>query len=163
MLFLTSSLPYEQFLLTREFAAVVFQLLSHAQLFVTSWTAALQASSLSLTISWSLPKFMPIDSMMPSNHLTLCFFFCLQSFPASGSFPMSQVFTSDDQSIGASVLPKGIHDYRASLDRTITSCRMLLRPQVSAGISSFGKKLFLWEPLLTPGESAALLYHVTAK
>ena len=28
---------------------------------------------------------------------------CLQSFPASGSFPMSQVFVSDDQSIGASV------------------------------------------------------------
>ena len=32
---------------------------------------------------------------------------CLQSFPASGSFPMSQLFTSSDQSIGASssVLP----------------------------------------------------------
>ena len=30
------------------------------------------------------------------------FSFCLQSFPASGSFPMSQLFTSDDQSIGAS-------------------------------------------------------------
>ena len=32
----------------------------------------LQASSLSLTISWSLPKFMPIDLMMLSNHLILC-------------------------------------------------------------------------------------------
>jgi len=30
------------------------------------------------------------------------FSFCLQSFPASGSFPVSQLFTSDGQSIGAS-------------------------------------------------------------
>ena len=36
-----------------------------------SWTAACQAS-LSLTISWSLPKFMSIDLMMPFNHLILC-------------------------------------------------------------------------------------------
>ena len=40
------------------------------------------------------------------------FFSCLQSFPASGSFPMSQFFTSSGQSIGASasVLPVNIHD-----------------------------------------------------
>ena len=40
---------------------------------------------------------------------------CLQSFPASGSFPMSQFFTSDGQSIGisasASVLPMNIWDW----------------------------------------------------
>ena len=40
---------------------------------------------------------------------------CLQSFPASGSFPVSQFFTSGDQSIGASasgsVLPMNIQDY----------------------------------------------------
>ena len=40
---------------------------------------------------------------------------CLQSFPASGSFPMSQFFTSCGQSIGApasaSVLPKNIQDW----------------------------------------------------
>jgi len=40
---------------------------------------------------------------------------CLQSFPASGSFPMSQLFTSGDQSIGASasasVLPMNIQDW----------------------------------------------------
>ena len=37
----------------------------------------------------------------------------LQSFPASGSFPMSQLFTSDGQSIGvsASVLPMNIQDW----------------------------------------------------
>ena len=40
---------------------------------------------------------------------------CLQSFPASGSFPMSQFFTSGGQSIGASVsasvLPMNIQDW----------------------------------------------------
>ena len=40
---------------------------------------------------------------------------CLQSFPASGSFPMSQFFTSDGQNIGVSastsVLPMNIQDW----------------------------------------------------
>ena len=45
--------------------------LSHVQLFVTPWTAARQAF-LSITNSWSLLKLMSIDSVMPSNHLTLC-------------------------------------------------------------------------------------------
>ena len=51
---------------------------------------------------------------MPSNHLILCpLFFFLQSFPASGSFPMSQLFASRSQSIGASasVLPKSIQGW----------------------------------------------------
>ena len=43
------------------------------------------------------------------------FFFCLQSFPALGSFPMSQFFTSGGQSIGpsasASILPMNIQDW----------------------------------------------------
>ena len=45
-----------------------------------------------------------IESMMPFNHLILCFPFssCPQSFPESGSFPMSWFFASGDQSIGAS-------------------------------------------------------------
>ena len=38
---------------------------------MTQWTKASQAS-LSLTISWSLPKFMSIELAMPSNHLILC-------------------------------------------------------------------------------------------
>ena len=46
--------------------AAVVQLLSCARLFVTPWTAALQAS-LSFTISWSLLKLMSIESVMPSN------------------------------------------------------------------------------------------------
>ena len=44
---------------------------SHVRLFATPWTAARQAS-LSTTNSWSLLKFMSIESVMPSNHLILC-------------------------------------------------------------------------------------------
>ena len=74
------------------------QLLSCVRLFVTSWTAAHQAF-LSSIISQSLLKLTSIESVMPSNHLILChpFFSCSQSFPASGSFPMCQLFTSGGQ------------------------------------------------------------------
>ena len=94
---------------------VVVQLFSHVPLFATPWTAAHQAS-LSFTISWSLLRLMSIESVMPSNHLILVvpFSSCLQSFPTSGSFQMSQFFTSDGQSLGvsasASVLPMNIQD-----------------------------------------------------
>ena len=47
------------------------QLLSRVLLFATPWTTARQAS-LSITKSWSLPKLMFIELVMPSNHLTLC-------------------------------------------------------------------------------------------
>ena len=79
------------------------QLLSHVQLFATPRTAPHQAF-LSITNSGSLHKLMSIVSVMPSNHLILCLhpLLCLQSFPAPGSFPMSQFFTSGGQSIGVS-------------------------------------------------------------
>ena len=82
---------------------VVVQLLSHVGFFATLWTAARQAP-LSPIISWSLLKFMSIELVMPSKHLILChpLLLYLQSFPASGSFPVSQLFTSGGQSIGAS-------------------------------------------------------------
>ena len=43
---------------------------------------------LSFTVSWSLLRLMSIELVMPSNYLILClrFYFCLQSFPVSGSF-----------------------------------------------------------------------------
>ena len=54
------------------------------------------------------------DPIQPS-HPVVPFSSCLQSFPALGSFPMSQFFTSDDQSIAvsasASVLPMNIQDW----------------------------------------------------
>ena len=52
------------------FAAVV-QLLCRVRLFAALQTAAQQAP-LSSTVSWSLLKFMSIESVMPSNHLILC-------------------------------------------------------------------------------------------
>ena len=91
------------------------QSLSRVQLFVTPWTAAHQAS-LSISSSRSSLKLTSTESETPSNHLILCcpFSSCLQSFPASGSFPLSQFFASCGQSIGASasasVLPVNTQD-----------------------------------------------------
>ena len=92
---------------------VVVQSASPVLPFVTPWTTAGQAS-LSFTISWCLLKLMFIELVILSNHLFLCIPFssCLQSFPASGSFPMSWLFASGDQSPGASpsgsILPMSI-------------------------------------------------------
>ena len=47
------------------------QSLSHVWLFATPWTTARQASP-SITNSWSSPKLMCIQSVMPSSHLILC-------------------------------------------------------------------------------------------
>ena len=66
------------------------QLLSHSQLFMIPWTAAHQAS-LSFTISQSLLKLMPIESVMPSNRLILCR--PLLFLPPI--FPSIRVFSSD--------------------------------------------------------------------
>ena len=109
----------------------VVQSLSHVWLFETPSTAAHQAS-LSFTITWNLLKLMAIKSVMPSNHFILLINHevnhdepsssnhairsssHLQSFPASGSFLMSQHFASGGQSIGASasasVLPMNTQD-----------------------------------------------------
>ena len=53
--------------LSSQMGLVVVQLLNHVRLFVTPWTVALQAT-LSSTISWSLLKFMCIESVILSNH-----------------------------------------------------------------------------------------------
>ena len=95
---------------------VFVQSLSCVWLFATPQTEARQAS-LSFTISQSLLNLMSTESVMPSNCLTLCcsFSFCLQSFPTSGSFPMSWFFASGGRSIGAStsasVLPNNIQHW----------------------------------------------------
>ena len=68
----------------------VVQPLSCVRLFVTSWTAARQAS-LSLTISQSLPKFMSIALVMPSSYLILwCPLLLLPSI-----FPSIRVFSNE--------------------------------------------------------------------
>ena len=61
-------------------------------------------ASLSITNSWSLPKPMCIESVIPSNHLILCRPLLLlpSIFLSIRSFQMSQLFTSGGQSIGVS-------------------------------------------------------------
>ena len=59
---------------------------------------------------------MSIASVVPSSHLILwCLFFCPQYFPASGTFPRSHLFPSDDQNTGvsasASVLPVNVQGW----------------------------------------------------
>ena len=92
------------------------QLLSPVHLFVTPWTAALQASCPSPTprvYSNSCPL---SQWCHPTISLSVIPFSSrLQSLPASGSFQMSPLFTSGGQSIGvpasASVLPMNIQDW----------------------------------------------------
>ena len=94
------------------------QLLSHVQLFATlqrvpGMDSACQAF-LSISNSQSLLKLMSIKLVIPSNHLILChLLLLLPSIPISGSFPVSQLFASGGQSIGASasVLPMNIQDW----------------------------------------------------
>ena len=90
---------------TGSFSSV--QSLSRVRLFATLWTAAHQAF-LSITNSWSLPKVMSIESVMPSNHLILCRPSCPQFFPVSESFQMSQ---SIGVSASTSVLPMKTQDW----------------------------------------------------
>ena len=84
------SLGNSPYLKLSQFSSV--QLLGHVWLFVTPWTAACQAS-LSITNSQSLLKFMSIESVMPSNHLILCWPFLLLPwiFPSIRVFPNESV------------------------------------------------------------------------
>ena len=66
------------------------QLLSRVWLFTTPWTAARQAS-LSITNSQSLLKLMPIESVMPSNHLI----FCRPLLRPPSIFPSIRVFSNE--------------------------------------------------------------------
>ena len=89
--------------------------LSRVWLSATPWTTVCQAS-LSIINSWSSPKPLYIKSVMPSSHLILCRpSSCPQFLPASGTFPMSQLFAWDWERIGvsasASVLPMNTQDW----------------------------------------------------
>ena len=94
----------------------VVQLLNYVWLLETPWTVALQVF-LFFTIFRSLFKLMSSVSRWCYPTISSSgtpFSFCLQSFPAFGSFPMSQLFISDGQNIGVSasvsVLPMNIQD-----------------------------------------------------
>ena len=69
------------------FSSVQF---SHVWLFATPWTTACQ-DSLSITNSWSLPKLMSIELVMPSNHLILRHPLLL----LSSIFPSIAVFSNE--------------------------------------------------------------------
>ena len=94
-----------------------FQSLSHVLLFATTWTAAHQAS-LPITNSWSLLKLISIDLVMSSSHLILFppLLLLPSIFPSIRVFfPVSHLFISHGQSIGAStsasVLSMNIQDW----------------------------------------------------
>ena len=79
-------------------SVVVFQLLTQVLLFATPWTVAHQ-TSLSPTVSHGCSNSYPSSQWC---YLTISssaplFSFCLQSFPAPESFPVSQLFTSNGQ------------------------------------------------------------------
>ena len=78
---------------------------------------AARKSFLSFTISWSLLNLMSIESVMPSNYLpsVVPFSSCPQSFPASGSFQMSQLFASGGQNISFNMSPSNEHPGLISL------------------------------------------------
>ena len=103
--------------MANQFSSV--QSFSHVQLFVTPWTAAHQTPLLSPTprvhpnpcpLSWWCHPTIS-SSVVPFSS-------CLQSVPASGSFQMSQLFSSGGQSIGVSastsVLPMNTQDWSPS-------------------------------------------------
>ena len=108
--------PHTVFMVGHYLSSSSAQSLSHVQLYAITWTAAHQGVSLSITNSRSLLKLRSIESVTPSNHHILCrpLGSCLQSFPESESFPVSQFFNSDGQSIGitasGSVLPLNIQN-----------------------------------------------------
>ena len=81
----------------------VVQSVSHAQFFVSPWTAAHQAS-LSFTISWSLLKLMSCEMVMPSNHLILCHHLLL----LPSVFPSIKVFSNGLAGVGCHSLLPGI-------------------------------------------------------
>ena len=96
----------------------------------------------------SLLKLMSIESVMPSISSSVNpFSSCLQSFPASGSFLLSQLFASGGQGIGASasVLPVNSHDW---FPLGLTSLTSLLSRGLSRGFSStmmnFDIFFYLW-------------------
>ena len=92
------------------------QSLSCVRLFVSPWTAAHQ-TSLSITNSKAYPNPCPLSQWCHPTVLSsvVPFSSCPQSFPALGSFQMSQFFASRGQSIGVSastsVLPMNIQDW----------------------------------------------------
>ena len=140
------------------------QLLSHVWLFATPRTAAHQAF-LSITNSQNLPKIKKCPSSRwchPAISFSVIPFSShLQSFPASGFFPVNQFFTAGVQSIGvsasASVLPMNIQDcFLLAVQGTLKS--LLQHHSLKASIfqHSASIRVLLSHPYMTTGKIIAL-------
>ena len=148
---------------------VVIQSPSRVHLFVTPWTAAHQAF-LSFTIFWSLLKLMSIESVMPSNHLSLC---CpLLLLPLI--FPSIKVFSNESAlrirwpkywSFSFSISPS--NEYSRLISFWLTGLISLQSKGLSRAFSSttyqkhqfFGTQPSLWSnshPYMTTGKTITL-------
>ena len=100
------------------------QLLSCVQLFVTPWTAP-GFPVLHYFSEFAQTHVHWVSDAIQTSHPVFPFSSCLWSFPASGSFPVSQLFTSGGQRIGASTsasfLPMNIQGW-FPLDWLVWSC-----------------------------------------
>ena len=136
-------------------SSVVVQLPSCVQLFVTPRTAACQAS-LSLAISWSLPKFMSIALMMPSSHLILwCLLFLLPSIISSIRDFSNELFVCirwpKSWSFSFSISPSGLISFkidRFDLPAVQGTLRSLLQ-QHSLKATNFSALCLLYGSALT--------------
>ena len=129
---------------------------------------------------------MSFESVMPSNHLILCHFFLfLPSFPASGCFPVSRLFASGGQSIGASpsasALPLNIQDWSplgltgliSLLSKGLSRVFSKNRKHQFFGIQSYGPTLTsihdYWEDFIALtiwtffGKVMSLLFNMLAR
>ena len=133
-----------------------FQPLSRVRLYVTPWTAAHQ-TSLSITNSEtrsdSCPSSWWCHPTISSSSVP--FSSCLQSFSASGSFPMSQLFPSGGQTIGisasAAVLPINTQDWFPLLAGSLYYPRDSQESSPTPQIKSINSSVlsFLYGPTLT--------------
>ena len=149
---------------------VVIQSLSHILHFATPWTAPRQAS-LSFTIPPSLLKLMPIESVMPSNHLILCY--PLPLLPSV--FPSIRVFSNESVlhirypkywSFSFNIRPSNEYSGLISsrigwfdllaVQRTLKSLLQHHSSKASILQCSAFFRVRLSQPYMTPGKSIAL-------
>ena len=114
------------------------QWLCHGQPFVTSWTTTYPASLL-LLVPWVCSNSCHLSQWChPTISSSVApFFSCPQSFPTSGSFPVSWLFTSGGQSIRASASAISLSNEQSSwLPLGLTGLISLLSKGLSRVFSS---------------------------
>ena len=129
--------------------AVVVELTSHVRLFATPWIAAHQAS-LSLTISEVCPSSCPRHLWChPAISSSDTLFSSPQSFPTSGTFPVTQLFTSDDQMFASDDQNNGVSAFTSVLSMSIQGWFPLrstaLISLLSKGLSRVLSSITVWK------------------